>query len=228
MIQSWPGGVFTGMQVALAQSPGPIFLRVTPRPSRRAVMGSEAPMPESSDAGRMTALLLRVAAADRAAFAELYGHYGPRLRVYMRKLGADAAASEDLVQEAMAAVWNKARLFDPAKANASTWIFTIARNRRIDLIRRERRPEIDAEDPSLQAEAPDSPEETMITRRNAAAIRAALAELPPDQAEVIRMSFFEDRPHGAIAAALGVPLGTVKSRLRLAFRRFRKALGETE
>ncbi len=191
-------------------------------------MASEPAAPAASDSGRMTALLLRVAAADRAAFAELYGHYGPRLRVYMRRLGADAAASEDLVQEAMAAVWNKARLFDPAKANANTWIFTIARNRRIDLIRRERRPEIDAEDPSLQAAAPDSPEDTMISRRNAVAIRAALAALPPDQAEVIRMSFFEDRPHGAIAAALGVPLGTVKSRLRLAFRRFRKALGETE
>jgi RNA polymerase sigma-70 factor (ECF subfamily) len=176
----------------------------------------------------MMALLLRVAAADRVAFAAVYAHYGPRLRTYMRKLGADAAASEDLVQEAMAAVWNKARLFDPAKANANTWIFTIARNRRIDLIRRERRPEIDGEDPSLQDEAPDSPEQAIITRRNAAAIRAALADLPPDQADVIRMSFFEDRPHGAIAAALGVPLGTVKSRMRLAFRRFRTALGETE
>jgi RNA polymerase sigma-70 factor (ECF subfamily) len=189
---------------------------------------SETAAPGNGDAGRMTALLLRVAAADRVAFAAVYAHYGPRLRTYMRKLGADAAASEDLVQEAMAAVWNKARLFDPAKANANTWIFTIARNRRIDLIRRERRPEIDGEDPSLQDEAPDSPEQAIITRRNAAAIRAALADLPPDQADVIRMSFFEDRPHGAIAAALGVPLGTVKSRMRLAFRRFRTALGETE
>jgi RNA polymerase sigma factor (sigma-70 family) len=191
-------------------------------------MDSAAKEQPAGDADRMTALLLRIAAADRSAFTELYAHYGPRLRVYMRKLGADAAASEDLVQEAMATVWNKARLFDPGRANANTWIFTIARNRRIDLMRRERRPEFDAGDPSLQADAPDSPEETVMTRRNAVAIRAALAALPPDQAEVIRMSFFEDRPHGAIAAALGVPLGTVKSRLRLAFRRFRKALGETE
>jgi RNA polymerase sigma factor (sigma-70 family) len=191
-------------------------------------MDSKNAAPGNGDADRMTALLLRVAAADRAAFAALYAHYGPRLRTYMRKLGADSAASDDLVQEAMAAVWNKARLFDPAKANANTWIFTIARNRRIDLIRRERRPEIDADDPSLRDEAPDSPEAMIITRRNAAAIHAALADLPPDQADVIRMSFFEDRPHGAIAAALGVPLGTVKSRLRLAFRRFRTALGETE
>lgn len=229
MIQARPGRVIPRMQLCLAQKPARDFLPVTAvRPRRTAMVSGETEAKIGGDTGRMTALLLRVAEADRAAFAELYAHYGPRLRVYMRKLGTDAAASEDLVQEAMAAVWNKAKLFDPAKANANTWIFTIARNRRIDLIRRERRPEIDAEDPSLQGDAPDSPEAGMIARRNAVAIRAALAELPPDQAEVIRMSFFEDRPHGAIAAALGVPLGTVKSRLRLAFRRFRKALGETE
>jgi RNA polymerase sigma-70 factor (ECF subfamily) len=216
------------MNAALADLSAPAFFLGTAPLVRWAGMNSAETAPETDEAGRLTALLLLVAAADRVAFAALYAHYGPRLRTYMRKLGADAVASEDLVQEAMAAVWNKARLFDPAKSNANTWIFTIARNRRIDLIRRERRPEVDAEDPSLQTEAPDSPEQTIITRRNAVAIRAALAELPPDQAEVIRMSFFEDRPHGAIAAALGVPLGTVKSRLRLAFRRFRIALGETE
>jgi RNA polymerase sigma-70 factor (ECF subfamily) len=177
-------------------------------------------------AARMTALLIRVAAEDRTAFAELYAHYGPRLRTYMRKLGADAVAAEDLAQETMAAVWNKARLFDPARANANTWIFTIARNRRIDLVRRERRPEIDGDDPPGQADRSHSPEQAVIARRDATAVRAALADLPPDQADVIRMSFFEDRPHGAIAASLGVPLGTVKSRLRLALRRFRKALGE--
>jgi len=218
------------MRTALAELPGQGFPRGLPRVTSkpaRTVMHNQDAASGNGDAGRMTTLLLRVADADRAAFAALYAHYGPRLRTYMRKLGADAVAAEDLVQEAMATVWNKARLFDPAKANANTWIFTIARNRRIDLIRRERRPELDAEDPSLQDQAPDSPEQAIITRRNAAAIRAALADLPPDQADVIRMSFFEDRPHGAIAAALGVPLGTVKSRLRLAFRRFRKALGES-
>jgi RNA polymerase sigma-70 factor (ECF subfamily) len=182
----------------------------------------------SVETERMTVLLIRVAAQDRAAFAELYAFYGPRIRTYMRKLGADAAAAEDLAQEALAAVWNKARLFDPARANANTWIFTIARNRRIDLVRRERRPEIDCEDTSNQTSTSDSPEQAIIASRDAVAIRAALADLPPDQADVIRMSFFEDRPHGAIAISLGVPLGTVKSRLRLALRRFRKALGEAK
>jgi len=201
-----------------------VFAAAAPPPR----MDSETAGPGAIDANRMTALLVRVAAADRTAFAELYTHYGPRLRSYMRRLGADAGVAEDLAQEAMAVVWNKSRLFDPAKANANTWIFTIARNLRIDLIRRERRPKIDADDPALATPAPDSPEQAVITHRDTAAVRAILAELPPDQAAVIRMSFFEDRPHGAIAAALGVPLGTVKSRIRRAFIRFRKALGETQ
>lgn len=201
---------------------------VRPPAARRRGMDSDTTAGGAADADRMTALLVRVAAADRAAFAELYAHYGPRLRTYMRRLGADAGAAEDLAQEAMAAVWNKSRLFDPAKANANTWIFTIARNLRIDLIRRERRPEIDVDDPAIADPAPSSPEQAVIAHRDAAAVRAVLAALPPEQAAVIRMSFFEDRPHVAIAAALGVPLGTVKSRVRLAFLRFRKALGETE
>ena len=212
---------------ALAQRPGPFALIVRAPTARRRGMDRDA-APGAIDADRMTGLLIRVAASDRAAFKELYAHIGPRLRTYMRRLGADAGAAEDLAQEAMATVWNKSQLFDPAKANANTWIFTIARNLRIDLIRRERRPEIDAEDPTIAPPAPDSPEQAVITNRDATAVRAVLATLPADQAAVIRMSFFEDQPHGAIAAALGVPLGTVKSRMRLAFLRFRKALGETE
>jgi RNA polymerase sigma factor (sigma-70 family) len=214
------------MRTALAYATGPAVLLLCAPLARRVAVGSKA-VPPSSDAERMTMLLLRVAAtADRPAFSEVYGFYSPRLRTYMRKLGADGAAAEDLVQDVMAAVWNKARLFDPAKASAGTWIFTIARNLRIDLIRRERRPEIDADDLDLQSE--ESPEQAMVTRRDAASVRAALAALPPDQAAVIRLSFFEDRPHGSIATELGVPLGTVKSRVRLALRRFRKTLGETE
>lgn len=215
------------MTTALTERTRPATPLVYVKPLRRARMDKNT-CSAAGNAHRMTGLLLRVAASDRAAFAELYGHYGPRLRIYMRRLGADTVTAEDLVQEAMALVWNKARLFDPAKANANTWIFTIARNRRIDLIRRERRPELDPDDPNLAAEAPVSPEQAIVNRRNVVAIRTALAKLPADQADIIRMSFFEDRPHRAIADTLGVPLGTVKSRLRLAFQRFRKALGETE
>src|SRR4051812_17459278 len=217
------------MKPAFAYPPGPTILMTgAPSVPRFAVDSPKREGP-GADAERMTALLLQVAAtADRPAFGELYAFYSPRLRAYMRKLGADGAAAEDLVQDVLAAVWNKARQFDAGKANANTWIFTIARNLRIDLIRRERRPEFDADDLELQSDEPYSPERAIITQRDAAAVRTALAALPQEQADVIRLSFFEDRPHGAIAAELGVPLGTVKSRMRLAFRRFRTALGETE
>ena len=209
---AYPAGQAVGRRYVLTASP--------------VAMDNQA-IEQVPDAQRMTALLRRVAAtADRAAFSELYAFYGPRLRTYMRKLGADGAAAEDLAQDVMAAVWNKAKLFDPAKASASTWIFTIARNLRIDLIRRERRPQVD--DLDIPPEESLSPEGAVISSRDAEAVRAALLALPQDQADVIRLSFFEDRPHGAIAAELGVPLGTVKSRLRLAFRRFRKILREPE
>jgi RNA polymerase sigma-70 factor (ECF subfamily) len=181
----------------------------------------------TGDSQRMTGYLQRCAAGpDDSAFAALFAFYLPRLKVYMRRLGADRSAAEDLAQEAMAAVWNKARLFDPAKASAGTWIFTIARNLRIDVIRRERRPEIDLDDPALASTAPESPEDAFVSRRSAAAVRAAFEQLPPDQARIVTLAFFEERAHSAIAEELGVPLGTVKSRLRLAFQKFRKALEE--
>jgi RNA polymerase sigma-70 factor (ECF subfamily) len=175
----------------------------------------------------MTVLLVRLSAgADREAFAGLFAFYAPRLKAYMRRLGADGSAAEDLAQDAMATVWNKAVSFDPAKASAATWIFTIARNLRIDVLRRERRPEIDFADPGLVPDPPQSPEQIVATRRSAAEVRAALAALPPEQARIVELSFFEEQPHSAIARELGVPLGTVKSRLRLAIERFRRALGE--
>src|SRR4051812_19222100 len=170
------------MRVALALPTGPAVTSIGSMPARCGTVDEPEVRAEVAQADRMTSLLLRVAATtDRSAFAELYAHYGLRVRAYMRKTGADGSAAEDLAQEVMAAVWNKARLFDPAKANANTWIFTIARNLRIDLIRRERRPEIDAEELALQAAGAESPERSLLTRRDAAAVRAALAELPEDQ-----------------------------------------------
>ena len=179
------------------------------------------------ESARMTALLSGLAQSrDQAVFAELFRFYAPRLKSYLRRLGSDELVAEEIVQETLAAVWNKAALFDPAKANASTWIFTIARNLRIDMIRRERRPIMD--DMEL-AEIPDQeelPDQALSLTQRAAAIRTAMQSLPADQALIVRLSFFEEQPHSAIAETLGLPLGTVKSRLRLAFNRFRKALGD--
>jgi len=179
-----------------------------------------------TDSGRMTALLSALKATrDEATFAELFRHYAPRLKSYMRKLGAAEDVAEELAQEAMATVWRKAHLFDADRAGAGTWIFSIARNLRIDAFRRQRRPEVDFDDPLLIPDEPLAPDIMLDHDRQALAVRAALADLPQEQARIVHLSFFEDKPHAEIAAELGIPLGTVKSRMRLAFQRFRKALG---
>jgi RNA polymerase sigma-70 factor (ECF subfamily) len=168
-------------------------------------------------------ILAIAARRDRQCFADLFLHFGPRLKSFFLRLGVSPGQAEDLVQETMLTVWRKAGQFDPTRAGAATWIFTVARNLRIDLKRRER-------DPALLAELYDGPAEPLpsdmvIAAEHGRRVRQAMAELPAEQVEVIRLSFFEDRPHGEIAALLGIPLGTVKSRARLAMARLR-ALAE--
>jgi len=174
---------------------------------------------------REAAALIRAIAErrDRAAFAALFVQYAPRLKAYMRRLGAADDAAEEIVQETMLMVWRKAALFDPARAAASTWIFTILRNLRIDMLRRSRPlpPELAAAGEA--AEAADA-DDLIDAAQRAARLRAALASLPAEQAEVVRLSFFDGRPHAEIERALGIPLGTVKSRLRLAMARLRRVL----
>lgn len=182
-----------------------------------------------ASAARLTALLAHLKDnPDEEVFQELFRHFAPRVKSYMRKLGAAEDMAEELAQESMATVWRKAHLFDPERAGASTWIFSIARNLRIDAFRRQKRPEFYHDDPSLVPDEPESPEIQLDRGQQAVAVRAAMATLPAEQAEIVHLSFFEDKPHAAIAEQLGIPLGTVKSRMRLAFQRFRKALGVPE
>ena len=176
----------------------------------------------------LDSLVLAVARdRDRAAFAALFRHFAPRIKAYLMRLGCDAGRAEELMQDAMITVWRRADSFDPARASAATWIFTIARNKRIDATRRERRPVLDPDDPALTPAPADDPEGATVRRREGEQVRRALLALPADQAELVRLSYFEDKPHSAIAATTGLPLGTVKSRLRLALVRLRKALDET-
>ncbi len=175
---------------------------------------------------RMNALLVAVGAQrDRGAFETLFAHFAPRVKSYLLRLGASAALAEDLAQEAMLSVWRKAALFDSGKASASTWIFTIARNLRIDAIRRERRPEYDPNDPALAPDEEPQADVHILREDEDARLRGVLASLSPDQMQVVQMSFFADKPHSQIAKELGLPLGTVKSRLRLAMVRIRAGLG---
>jgi RNA polymerase sigma-70 factor (ECF subfamily) len=161
---------------------------------------------------------------DRAAFAALFDHFAPRIKSYLMRLGAPAQQAEELAQEAMLMLWRKAALFDPARASASTWIFTIARNLRIDALRRERRPLPDFDDPALAAPPEEGADAGLEMQQSEAALRRALTLLPADQNEIVMLSYFSDKPHSQIAAELGIPLGTVKSRLRLAMARLRAAM----
>lgn len=142
----------------------------------------------------------------------------------MIRTGTAPQQAEELAQEAMLAVWRKAALFDPAKASAATWIFTIVRNLRIDAIRRERHPGFDPTDPSLRPDAPDGADYELQTQQEVKGVRRALEALPPDQARIVTLSFFSDKPHSQIAAELAIPLGTVKSRIRLAMVRLKALL----
>ena len=173
----------------------------------------------------LNALIMSVATArDRAAFKLLFDHFGPRVKGFMIRLGAAPQQAEDLAQETMLLLWRKAHLFDAGKASASTWIFTLARNLRIDALRKERRPQFDPEDPALVPEPEADADTRMTLEQDSTRLRAALTSLPPDQMQVVELSFFGDKPHSAIAEELKLPLGTVKSRLRLAMMRLRSAL----
>lgn len=161
---------------------------------------------------------------DRAAFAELFAHFAPRLKAFFMKAGAEAEAAEEVVQETMINVWRKAGQFDPSRASASTWIFTIARNMRIDLLRKARRPQPDPDDPAMVPDEPAQADEWLSAEEEAVELRAAVAELPEEQKHILHLAFFEEKSHGTIADELGLPLGTVKSRIRLAFKRIRSRL----
>lgn len=161
---------------------------------------------------------------DRKAFIRLFEHFGPRVKSYLRRLGANDSEADDLMQEVMLTVWRRAEQFDYRKARASTWIFTITRNKRIDAIRRERRPELDPNDPALVPDRDDDPSEALSASEWRAAIQRAIKDVPEEQARLLRMSFFEDKTHDAIATELDMPLGTVKSRIRLAVAKLRRSL----
>ncbi|WP_425450202.1 sigma-70 family RNA polymerase sigma factor [Virgifigura deserti] len=170
--------------------------------------------------------LLRAVALtrDRTAFAELFRFFAPRVKSYLMRLGVDAALAEELMQEAMIMVWRRADSFDPRQASVGTWIFTIARNKRIDALRREKRPTPDPADPALSGDPPVSAEARVAGAETERRMRRALEQLPAEQAELIKMAYFDDETHSMIAAKTRLPLGTVKSRLRLALGRLRRTL----
>lgn len=166
---------------------------------------------------------------DRAAFAALFEHFAPRIKSFMRRSGSSAAEADELVQETFLAVWRKAGLFDPATNGVSAWIFTIARNLRTDARRKAGRSgvvdgiEVDEE---FQVDEGPGPDQRLALKQEQSLVRAALTQLSPEQLSVVELSFFEEKAHAEIASTLGIPLGTVKSRLRLAMGRLRALLSD--
>ncbi len=161
-------------------------------------------------------------ARDEAAFIALFNHFAPRIKAFLMKSGAEATMAEDCAQDVMTTVWRKAHLFDPARASVATWIFTIARNRRIDLLRKERRPE--AEDLTWGPEAEPDQADALALQQECDALGQAMAALPETQRALIEKAYFGDLSHSEIASVTGLPLGTIKSRIRLALNRLRQSM----
>ncbi len=171
------------------------------------------------------ALISRIAEArDRQAYAQLFSRFAPKLKAFAMGQGMTAAEAEDLAQDALLNVWRKAEQFDASKATAVTWIYSIARNLRIDAARKAKRVK-DLPEDLWQGDLEKPADDALVLAQSAATLKDMLATLPEDQMTILRLSFYEDLSHGDIAKALSIPLGTVKSRLRLAMTRLRGSFG---
>ena len=189
----------------------------------RRMIGVGSGFPAATVPGPSALIVAIAERGDREAFAQLFNHFAPRVKSYLLRMGTAPEAAEDLAQETLLTVWRRAASFDPARAAASTWIFTIARNLRIDVARRERRP-LPGEDWAEAGQGPVTPDAGLAALEDERRIAAAIASLPAEQLQVVRLAFFSDKPHAEIAVDLALPLGTVKSRLRLAMAKLRALL----
>lgn len=161
---------------------------------------------------------------DQRSFALLFEHFAPRVKAFLMKSGANEALAEECAQDVMATLWHKAHLFDPTRASVATWIFTIARNKKIDALRKQRRPE--PEDLPWGPEPEPDQADVMAMQEDSERLEEAIRGLPSKQRELIERAFFGDLSHSEIAAETGLPLGTIKSRIRLALDRLRHAMNE--
>ncbi len=185
------------------------------------------PVTSAPDADRMNALIADVARhQNRAAFELIFKHFAPRVKAFMLGQNTHPQMAEEIVQETFVNVWRKAHQFDPEKASASTWIFTISRNLRIDHLRKQNRPEPDFNDPAFIPDPVPLASETISQSQDAAQLNKSIESLPEEQKAVLRLAFFADKSHPEIAETLELPLGTVKSRIRLAINRLRSELGD--
>jgi RNA polymerase sigma factor (sigma-70 family) len=170
------------------------------------------------------ALLAAVAERrDHSAFAQLFDRFAGRIETYLRRLGAERALAEDLTQDVMLVIWQRAGRYEPTRAAASTWIFTIARNRLIDALRRQRS-EQRTDGDAIEMLAGHDTEQRFYLTQLERHLRHAVAMLPSGQNQLIEQGYFRDKSQATLADELDLPLGTVKSRQRLALGRLRRHL----
>ncbi len=161
---------------------------------------------------------------SRTAFENLFEYYAPRLKTFLRRQGLGDAQAEETIQDVMLIVWTKAKLFDRSKSSVSTWIFRIARNKRIDLYRRGLRSVFDVSDPSLQPGAPPAPDKDLMEKQMSDQVSNVLSDIPDNIQNLLRASFYEGRTHAEISKQFNLPLGTVKTRIRKGFAIMRERL----
>ena len=164
------------------------------------------------------------ATRDEASFEIVFRHFAPRLKSYFLRRGADSSLAEEITQDALVLVWRNAALYNPSKASASTWVFTIARNLSVDRFRRTRRPAFDPTDPAFVPDVEASPDQQLERAEADQRVREVMSALSANEKSVLMLSFYENHSHGEIARQLNLPVGTVKSRIRLAFAKIRAAL----
>ncbi|PRZ47572.1 RNA polymerase RpoE-like sigma-24 subunit [Tritonibacter scottomollicae] len=163
---------------------------------------------------------------DKVAFGHLFDHFAPRLKGVICRSGLPPAQAEDIVQDVMLTVWRKAHMFDPGRAQVSAWIYQIARNRQIDVLRKERRPVPEELKPAETAE--DDASQIVALEEETTALRAALNRLKPAQREMVERAYLGELTHAEIRAETGLPLGTIKSRIRLGLEKLRHELKGTD
>lgn len=169
-------------------------------------------------------LLEKIADSDKNAFANLFSEISPKIKGFLMRLGSTDILAEEILQETMLAVWKKANYFDKTKASPTTWLFTIARNKRIDFLRKESRPEIDSYDPVLVSDNLDTPDISLEHKETSKTLLKQIESLPEKQTNLIKKYFFEDKTQSEISEELNIPLGTVKSSLRLGIAKLKKSL----
>ena len=153
---------------------------------------------------------------DKMAFSNIFNYFAPRLKSFFVKLGCSEPQSEEIIQEVMISIWTKSRTYNSEKSSVSTWIYTIAKNKRIDKIRKEKKHYSTESDESLEIPVPSIQEDQVIATEISEKIKSCISVLPKEQAQLLKLSYFYEKTHSDIASELKIPLGTVKSRIRLA------------